>query len=358
MLIADYKPIMYAETEYLRTGDILRLDFEDFKSFVRHESILPLFQQFEGDASYSAKLWVLLNQPCDMVHDPENGRYFKSNVFLAPLQGLMSALRKGVIGDLVYFEDVRQPENVFIESYKTYLKSKIEAENPKGATEQPKDYGLRIHALIEPTLKRIEEELEPVKGQFHDPTDVLNVMKEYLAADANLVNSIEELGGQDLWKKGVAKFETTKAEAEKRNNSLILKANAQDRLASLGLNQLDSQGVFFYEPHAEISNKETDLAFVVLLQDMITVKVKKESQTDGSLYKLLLSKRALSLSENFSDRLLNIMGNYFSKIGTGDVRSDKIIELYSTTFAGHFFTSEKEYTKFHAAKAEAAKTPS
>lgn len=162
------------------------------------------------------------------------------------------------------------------------------------------------------------------------------------------------MGDQDLWKKGVAKFETTKAEAEKRNNSLILKANAQDRLASLGLNQLDSRGVFFYEPHTEISSKATDLAFVVLLQDMITVKVKKESQTDGSLYKLLLGKRALSLSENFSDRLLNIMGNYFSKIGTGDVRADKVVELYSTTFAGHFFTSEKEYKKFHATKTEVA----
>ena len=200
--------------------------------------------------------------------------------------------------------------------------------------------------------------MEPVKGQFHDPTDVLNVMKEYLAADVNLVKSIEEMGSQDLWKKGVAKFETTKAEAEKRNSSLILKANAQDRLASLGLNQLDSQGIFFYEPHSEISDKDADLAFIVLLQDMVTVKVKKDSQIDGSLYQRLMSKQALSLSENFSDRLLNVMGNYFSKIGTGDVRSDKIIELYSSIFAGNFFTSEKEYTKFHSAKAEATKNPS
>lgn len=350
MEITDYRPIMYAETQsdLLRTGDIIKLDLDDFKTIVRHESILPLLKQFNDEPAYVSKYWALLNQPCDMVHDPDKGRHLRSNLFLSPLQGLRSALRKGALGDLVHFESVKMPENVFTETYKTYLTDKAKRENPKPEAEAAKDYYPRLNRqFVEPAVSRIENDLAPVKGQFKDPNDVISTLKEYLKSDTNLTQSLNELEATEIWQKAIEKYQKEKEEAEKRNNSLTLKADAKDKLAALALNQLDSQGVFFYEPHARISKSDIDLSYVVLMQDMLTLKIDKEALSSGHLYDLLKKNRVLSLTENFSDRLLNIMGNYFSKIGTGDVRSDRIIELYTNTYRGQFFASEDQYKNFH-----------
>lgn len=333
----------------LLTGDIVRLELADFKSFVRHESFLNVLAQFEGDENYTSRLWAVLNQPCDMVHDPTKGRIFKSNLFLCPLQGLRSALKKGALGDIVHYESLKKPENALTEAYRKYFTEKVKRENPQPEGESPKDYNIRLNRdLIHPALERIESELATVSGQFHDPQDVLNALKEYYESDNNLVQSLAEFETTETWGRTVQDYQKSLEIAEKKNKSIILKSDAKNKLPTLYLNQLDSQGIFFYEPHKNISQPEHDLSYVILLQDLLTVKVKKESQNNGTLFELLKQKRVLSLTENFSDRLLNIMGNYFSKIGTGDVRPEKIIELYTDVYAGEFFIGEDQFKKFHS----------
>ena len=65
-------------------------------------------------------------------------------------------------------------------------------------------------------------------------------------------------------------------------------------------------------------------------------------QRSGKLSRLLIEKRIASLKKNFSDRLLNIMGNYFSKIGTSDVMVNKVLHLYKKIYPSNFFLSGKD----------------
>ncbi len=75
----------------------------------------------------------------------------------------------------------------------------------------------------------------------------------------------------------------------------------------------------------------TMIKLLIQFEDIITLKVKEEIQKTGHLISLLIEKRCVSLTRNFSDRLLNMMGTYFSKIGTPDVMADRILALYKDT---------------------------
>ena len=105
---------------------------------------------------------------------------------------------------------------------------------------------------------------------------------------------------------------------------------------------MDSRGFFYYEPDNSLSKQDHDLSYIIQLDDMISLKIKEDIKKDGELIKLLKKNRVVSLTENFSDRLLNIMGNFFSKIGTPDVNSSEIIELYVKSYHGSFVMPPKD----------------
>ena len=86
-------------------------------------------------------------------------------------------------------------------------------------------------------------------------------------------------------------------------------------------------------------SKLKDFSFVIELEDLITFKISEESVKSGSVVDILKQKRLVGLSRNYSDRLQNIMGYYYSKIGTADVQGQDVIELYTKCFKN--FTVEK-----------------
>ena len=106
---------------------------------------------------------------------------------------------------------------------------------------------------------------------------------------------------------------------------------------------MDSQGIFFYEPKKNLSKLNYDLSYIIQLEDIISLKINEKVQKSGKLFNLLIEKRVVSLTENFSDRLLNIMGNFFSKIGTEDIRSEELLDLYVKTYPDSFFMNENKF---------------
>ena len=115
--------------DILRTGDIVKLDINDFEKIIRHRPLLKLFQDFEKNSDYSSRFWTILNKSCDMVHNDK--RYFSNNLFLVPLQGLKSTLKKGTLGKVLYSSQTKSSSQILIDSYKKYFLKKIKHELPK-----------------------------------------------------------------------------------------------------------------------------------------------------------------------------------------------------------------------------------
>jgi hypothetical protein len=106
-----------------------------------------------------------------------------------------------------------------------------------------------------------------------------------------------------------------------------------ESINELFLNQQDSKGIFYFEPSIDLFNKEVnDFSYFIEIEDILTLKISEESIQNGQLVQLLSANRVVGLTRNFSDRLQNIMGNYFSKIGTADVKASGILALYSECF--------------------------
>lgn len=351
-LVSSFHYKMYEPSpvsDSLRTGDVVCLTTDDFKSVVKYPEMLALLHQFEKDPNYRKCYWAVLNQPCDMVHD-DKGRRFKSNLFLVPLLGLKSALKKGVLGEVVHFETVRLPEKVFLEEYAKFQRDLARQQNPKLDNEDSKSHSIKVNSIVDPGLRRLEEDLAPVKGKFSDPNQVLEVMLTYAKDSQTVTESLESFKTSPGWLKALAQYKEQRINAEKVNDLLILKADSESKLSSLFLNQRDSQGLFYYEPHPKLSAPEFDLSYVIVIQDMLTIKINVDVQEEGTLFRLLLSKRVVSLTENFSDRLLNIMGNYFSKIGTDDVEISSIFDMYKNTYPESFFLNKASYESQGSAK--------
>lgn len=354
-LLAEYPTTMYREPtdKCLHTGDIVRLDLSDFKKILRYEAMEKVLEQYLNDPNYKTGLWAVLNQPCDMVHDPDKKRQMKGSLFLAPLQGLRAALRKGIpAGDVIHNTSLASAENVVVEPYKKFLEGQAWNEYPRPDHEPQKDYYKRINAeIVAPSITGLERTIEPIKGQAEDPSDLLDALIE--SSDGQSIGtSLKAFKASSEWNKALEKYNKNKEDTEARNKVIILKSNAsEDILAKLFLNQLDSQGVFYFDPHSKISDPEnTDLAFVIKMDDLLTLKINREILENGELHRILISKRHLSLTENFSDRLLNIMGNYFSKIGTDDVMAGAVLGLYTKVYGDSFFLSDSQYDTFLKSK--------
>lgn len=96
-----------------------------------------------------------------------------------------------------------------------------------------------------------------------------------------------------------------------------------------------------------IFNPDYYLSYMIQLGDLITLKIAQSVKKIGELSQLLQNKREAMLTSNFSDRLLNIMGNYFSKIGTPDVMSHEVFMLYKKVYPGEFFDDINEYNDYN-----------
>ena len=346
-IISLYHSDMYESVDQmkLRTGDVIRLELEEIKSIVRHESVLSLFENYDQNGDYDSKLWAVLNKPCDMVHLPAHNRYFRNNLFLVPLQSLRTALKKGTLGELLHSDKIIAPEKLVLDNYKKYFTQKAKNDNSKEEHEDAKQYNIRLQEqIVNPVIEKIKALTEDLVVDH--PEDLLEVLKTATKGNENIHSTFEEFQSSDYWKKPLANYNEKHQEILEKDSKIILKADvAKGKLAELTLNQLDSQGIFFYEPDSKISDPEHDLSYIIQLEDMITLKINREAQESGRLVDLLKEKRVVMLKRNFSDRLLNIMGNYFSKIGTPDVDSDKVLLLYKRIYKNDFFMDINDYDK-------------
>ena len=345
--VRQYKTKMYETSNScnLRTGDVVLLELDDIKKIARHESVLDLFRHFDKTPEYYPKLWAILNKTCDMVHDPANDRHFKSNLFLAPLQMLRTALKKGTLGDLLYSEDIITPEKVLTDTFQKYFSKKAKNKNPNNSGMPPEQYYENLNkAVINPAVNKIKELIEGHESVIMNPAGLLEGLVISTKLNGEIQEELKSFMKSSEWEQEFNKYNMKQKETQEINSKIILKAEkASIKIAELAHNQMDSKGIFFYEPMDRISDPKYDLAYIIQLQDLITLKITKKVQENGDLFNLLIQKRVAMLTSNFSDRLLNIMGNYFSKIGTPDIMSDDILVLYKNVYPGDFYTSINEY---------------
>ena len=171
---------------------------------------------------------------------------------------------------------------------------------------------------------------------FGTPSQLLDYLIEYTEKNDEIKKSLNDFKESEIWSKSDLENQT-------ESKKIVLKLKAKDKLAKLCLNQLDSQGVFYYQPSKGLSETKYDLSYIIQLEDMITLKIDEKFQDSNNLVELLKKNRIVSLTENFSDRLLNIMGNFFSKIGTNDVMSDEIMDLYVKSYPDSFFLTKGSF---------------
>lgn len=358
-VIENYKSTMYRTepSDCLATGDIVYLDLAEIKSILRYETIAPVLEQFLNDANYTKGLWAVLNQPCDLVHSDASNRRIKSSLFIVPLQGLRAAFKKGLPTDLLHLQSAPSPIKAVTDSFRKYLVEISKAQNPPAAGEAVGAYEKRIQTtIVHPIMESIAEIIKPIESEIEDPNDLLETLVDATQSMQNTHQALSDFRNNKIWLTARKHYDEAIAANTEHSKNIILKSdqNSKNMLAKLCLNQLDSQGIFFYEPNKNISTQETDLAFIIKLDDMLSIKIKKELLDNGGLFSLLMKKRVVSLTENFSDRLLNIMGTYFSKIGTTDVMSSDVLDLYCQVFPETFFVGVDDFNKTKEAKAKSA----
>ena len=335
-LIRQYQAKMYQDPfeDKLRPGDVVGLDLDDFSKIVRNESILPLFADYYSNSDYSHGYWAILNKSCDMIHDDQKGRYFSSNLFVAPLQSLRSAISKGTLGNITQVPQRPSGEKTFLDNFKKFFTKEVKHQYSKAENENAKEYGQRVQGIARQAVQAVEKLIEGSEDE--NPEDILNSLIHATKDNADLQANILKFDKDHEWQKSLTKYKKKIDECNSAKDKIALNRNSINTLTDLTLNQMDSKGIFFYEPSPHISSPDNGLSFLIQLEDMTTIKINREMQQSGGLFQLLKSKRIASLTRNFSDRLLNIMGNYFSKIGTPDVLADEVLDLYRQVYKDEF----------------------
>ena len=326
---------------------MIQLNVDDFKKITRHQSPISLFEDFEKNPEYANSLWAILNKNCDMVHNEDEPRYFSNNLFLAPLQGLRSTLKKGTLGKILHSRQTQSISKFLVNEYKKHLTQKAKKESPRQKEESDKSYEQRIATrIVQPAIKELNNLIDSSSQEEPQIQDLIESLERQ--APRPIRFDLKNFKNTNAWGNILRKAEEIDQQKKVQSDKIILKSNAaKNQLSTLTLNQRDSQGIFYYEPNINISSKNHDLSYLIQLEDMITLKISPDMQTSGGLVNLLIGKRKVSLTSNFSDRLLNIMGNYFSKIGTPDVMADKILLLYKEVYPDEFFLSEKEFSEYN-----------
>jgi len=328
----------------LRTGDVIYLDTLNFKEILRnYNSFKELFAQYEANPKYRANYWAILNKPCDMVHDESKKRKFDTNMFLCPLQSFLFSF--GVQEILNQYRE--QPASV--EEYSAvlermltkYLKKYFSTMIP--ITEnQKKEEKKELLRLREDGIETVLKSVLSIENVFSfsksdDHLLVENVLAQY-AEEGNIlgpaINFFKGLSTEPEWK---AHIKTRAIEAG-NGLSLTKEQYKLDEFSKFFRNQKENDGLYYYEPHLHLfSDQVSDFSFFLELEDMMTFKIKESSIQDGSFVELLKVNRKVGLTRNFSDRLQNIMGNYFSKIGTSDIKSNDIFSLYQDAVKNFYY---------------------
>lgn len=344
-LLKEYKNVMYkhpTEDSGLDSGDVVLLDRKFFEKFSRSRSILPLIRQFLKDPNYKSHYWALLNKSCDMVHDQKTKRVFDSSLFLCPLKNFITLFGPNeLLSDCVCKEssDQQTPYKKIHSLYEDFASRHIRKELPFDKT-LPKDKKIVLQKTIEKSkeamLSYFREIIsdESIEYEFVFPQLKKWLKEETMSREAlvALEDFVKEHEFSNRWKK----FQETMEDQEKRKGSITIKNDKIKKLTKFFCNQNDSDGHFFYEPSELLSSSSSGLCFFIKLSDMVTLKTKKEFQEDGSLEKYLRENRKLKLNPIFSGRLLNILGNYFSKIGTPDIGAFPILNIYSEMLGDKF----------------------
>ncbi len=301
---------MYREfgSDDLLAGDVIKLKLEDFKRLAKHKSILAIFREFYKTPTFKHGHWAILNKPCDMIEcsDTKKKRIFETNLLLCPLRSLKSALREGILKGYLD-KGLESPQVAFRRLFEDYLRNKRVADT---------------EVLL--IIGTIEHLIEPFMNDTVDPYDFAGALCEF-TKDSPVYNKyVLEFSTQKAWKTYSEKYMASVGNRDK----LMVNKDGTKKLSNLCLNQMDSQGLFFFEPHPHLSSMKHDLCFLIKLDEMISFKINPKLISSGEVSSFLKTKRILGLRENFSDRLLNIIGNYYSKIGTSDVQWQPIWQLY------------------------------
>lgn len=240
-------------------------------------------------------------------------------------------------------------DKVLTDTFHKYFFNKAKDEIPNDSGMPLEKYNKKLNKeIINPAVTKIKELIEGAKSEIVSPSELLKGLIKFTESEEEIQKDLKSFRESNIWKEELNKYNKKQNEVQENNSKVILKSQAKTKIGALALNQMDSKGIFFYEPMDRISDPKYDLAYIIQLQDLITLKITKKVQENGDLFNLLIQKRVAMLTSNFSDRLLNIMGNSFSKIGTPDIMSDDILVLYKNVYPGDFYTSINEYKKHNS----------
>lgn len=339
--ISKYRHVMYLSPasqrkEDLKTGDVIELTSIELSNVLEHDSMKKLIKQFDKDKPNRPKLWAVLNKACDMAHNSK--QKFTTNLFLCPLHGLRDQIKNGQLKTIRYVETAKSPIARFKSILERDITSKVKAEVVKEEEETTADYGKRLQGEVSKSILPITGFIDQI-GEEDNPTNFEVALKASTASDENVNAYVDALFKIQAWQSYCKEYKRI----QNSSSFIIFKEGSTDKISKLCRNQLESSGMFFYEPHLKIYKKGYDLSYVIEFEDMLTLKVKKNLQDSGKLVELLKNKRVLSLKPMFSSRLQNMIGSYFAKIGTEDILSQNVLNLYKKYFKNNMFFSVSEY---------------
>lgn len=360
--LKSYDNTMYDLSDVDRglvTGDILKLDVDFFKKFSKYDTIIPLFENFLKNEDYSSNYWAILNKPCDMVHDDYVKRSFDRNMFLCPLKNFKTSFYKNELLEdcALHGESIESPYRKIYQLYSSFVKDFVNEEYPfeKGVGKEKEE---ERRSTISETKKSMIEYF--FGNVFADETIeydfVFSFLEGYMQQEEGedflrIQKFIDKYKNSKVWRDYGLKLE----ESAVADSNVKIKKSKLSKISNFVLNQNDSLGTFFYEPNLKISSMNGDLCYYIELEDLITFKVDSNFQSSGELVEFLKKVRVLKVSDNFSDRLLNIMGNYFSKIGTTDIPSTPILRMYGQVLKDNFSIVGDEESEENKAIAEIVK---
>ncbi len=341
--LSAYSPVMYRDIEddsRLRTGDVVLLDIKSFEKILRNFTLLkPLLESYQKNSKYQSNFWAILNKPCDMVHEGSQ-RFKSSSLFLAPLQSFLGEMKK----ERLFSEFVLSPRTIpsvtkaLISVYGDHLK-KVATELfplPDNATSSDKaNLGKNKSIFREGQLTWAKAN---VFAGFNE-TESVEIVETALMAYAEKLVDDDQKYFRDFClslNNNVDWLEYKKEYDDQVKGVVEIRVNPEtltELTKMVFLNQMEIRGRFYYEPNINLYNKEVnDFSYIIELEDLMTMKVDERMVDSGDLVELLKNNRLVGLSRNYSDRLQNIMGHYYSKIGTPDVTAINVLGIYDKCF--------------------------
>ena len=106
------------------------------------------------------------------------------------------------------------------------------------------------------------------------PHDLLESIEQ--EAPEPICKDLNDFKNSEIWKDALKKFKESYFKKRQIEENIVLSKSAEKRITSLVLNQLDSEGIFYYEPSIHISDEKRDISYLIQIEDMITIKNKSK----------------------------------------------------------------------------------